>query len=219
MTFILSKVLLMKTRHPLATMAWGLLSLSAFAVGLFSLRYALPGMPFQLDLPSLQLSRQAFIVHAVSASLALMLGPLQFVASLRSRFPAIHRWTGRGYALAIAVAWLSSLPMAVHAMTGAVAAAGFLALGLVWVATTGLGVVCALQRRFVEHRRWMVRSYALTAAAITLRIYLGLSAGLDVDLDVSYPYIAWLCWVPNLFAAEWYLRQATGRHPSVLKAA
>jgi len=209
----------MKTRHPLAALAWALLSLSALAVGLFSLRYALPGMPFPSDLPSLQLSRQAFIVHAVSASLALMLGPLQLVASLRSRFPVLHRWTGRCYVLAIAVAWLSSLPLAVHAMTGAVAAAGFLALGLVWVVATGVGVVCALQRRFVEHRRWMVRSYALTAAAITLRIYLGLSAGLDVDLDVSYPYIAWLCWVPNLFAAEWYLRQATGRPSSVLKEA
>lgn len=209
----------MKTRHPLATLAWGLLSLSALAVGLFSLRYALPGMPFQLDLPSLQLSRQAFIVHAVSASLALMLGPLQFVASLRSRFPAVHRWTGRGYALAIAVAWLSSLPMAVHTMTGAVAAIGFFALGLVWVVTTGMGVACALQRRFAEHRRWMIRSYALTAAAITLRIYLGASMAVGIDEQLSYPFIAWLCWVPNALAAEWYLRRSLHQRLSSLSVA
>lgn len=209
----------MKTRHPLATLAWGLLSLSALAVGLFSLRYALPGMPFPLDLPSLQLSRQAFIVHAVSASLALMLGPLQFVASLRSRFPAIHRWTGRGYALAIAVAWLSSLPMAVHTMTGTVAATGFFALGVVWVLTTGMGVACALQRRFAEHRRWMIRSYALTAAAITLRIYLGASMAAGIDEQLSYPFIAWLCWVPNLLGAEWYLRRSLHQRLSSLSVA
>lgn len=209
----------MKTRHPLATLAWGLLSLSALAVGLFSLRYALPGMPFQLDLPSLQLSRQAFIVHAVSASLALMLGPLQFVASLRSRFPVIHRWTGRGYVLAIAVAWLSSLPMAVHTMTGTVAATGFFALGLVWVVATGMGVACALQRRFAEHRRWMIRSYALTAAAITLRIYLGASMAAGIDEQLSYPFIAWLCWVPNLLGAEWYLRRSLHQRLSPLSVA
>lgn len=209
----------MKTRHPLATLAWGLLSLSALAVGLFSLRYALPGMPFQLDLPSLQLSRQAFIVHAVSASLALMLGPLQFVASLRSRFPAVHRWTGRGYVLAIAVAWLSSLPMAVHTMTGTVAATGFFALGLIWVVTTGMGVACALQRRFAEHRRWMIRSYALTAAAITLRIYLGASMAVGIDEQLSYPFIAWLCWVPNLLGAEWYLRRSLHQRLSPLSVA
>ena len=34
----------MTKRHPLASLAWGLLLLSALAVGLFSLRYALPGI-------------------------------------------------------------------------------------------------------------------------------------------------------------------------------
>lgn len=190
-----------------STLAWAILSLSALAVGIASLRYALPAMPFPLDLPSLQLSRHAFILHAVSASLALMLGPLQFVVALRHRFAAWHRWTGRVYAGAIAVAWASSLPLAMNAMTGTVAALGFLVLGLAWMMATALGVVHAMQRRFAEHRRWMVRSYALTAAAITLRIYLGISIATGVDVQLSYPFIAWLCWVPNALAAEWYLRR------------
>ena len=188
-------------------LAWGLLTLSALAVGIASLRYALPGMPFPLDLPSLQSAPQAFVVHAVSASLALMLGPLQLVAVWRTRFPALHRWLGRGYVAAVAVGWLSSLPLALNAMTGAVAALGFLALGVAWVAATGMGLLCALQRRFAEHRRWMLRSYALTMAAITLRIYLGGSIALGVDEQLSYPVIAWLCWVPNLLGAEWHLRR------------
>ncbi len=201
----------MKARAPVPTLAWALLSLSALSIGFASLRYALPGMPFPMDLPSLQLSRHAFVVHAVSASLALMLGPLQFVAALRHRFAAWHRWTGRLYAGTIAIAWASSLPMAVNAMTGTVAALGFLVLGLVWVVATALGVAHARQRRFAEHRRWMVRSYALTAAAITLRIYLGISIATGVDVQLSYPVIAWLCWVPNLLAAELYLRSGQRR--------
>ena len=197
----------MSPRTLAAALAWGLLALSALAVGIVSLRYALPGMPFPMDLPSLQSAPRAFVVHAVSASLALMLGPLQLMAAWRTRFPALHRWVGRGYVAAIAVGWLSSLPLALDAMTGPVAVLGFLALGVAWIVATGMGLLRALQRRFAEHRRWMVRSYALTAAAITLRVYLGGSMALGVDEQVSYPFIAWLCWVPNLLGAEWYLRR------------
>ena len=197
----------MSPRTLAPALAWGLLALSALAVGIVSLRYALPGMPFPMDLPSLQSAPRAFVVHAVSASLALMLGPLQLMAAWRTRFPALHRWVGRGYVAAIAVGWLSSLPLALDAMTGPVAVLGFLALGVSWIVATGMGLLRALQRRFAEHRRWMVRSYALTAAAITLRVYLGGSMALGVDEQVSYPFIAWLCWVPNLLGAEWYLRR------------
>ncbi|MBV7427940.1 MULTISPECIES: DUF2306 domain-containing protein [unclassified Acidovorax] len=197
----------MSPRTLAPALAWGLLALSALAVGIVSLRYALPGMPFPMDLPSLQSAPRAFVVHAVSASLALMLGPLQLMAAWRTRFPALHRWVGRGYVAAIAVGWLSSLPLALDAMTGPVAVLGFLALGVAWIVAAGMGLLRALQRRFAEHRRWMVRSYALTAAAITLRVYLGGSMALGVDEQVSYPFIAWLCWVPNLLGAEWYLRR------------
>ena len=211
----------MKTRlfsSPALAWSWGLLALSALAIGLFSLRYALPGMPLPSDLPSLALSPRPFVVHAVSASLALVLGPLQFVPAWRARFPALHRWVGRAYVLSVAVAWLSSLPLAVNAMTGVVAAAGFFALGLAWIVATGMGLARALQRRFAEHRRWMLRSFALTAAAITLRIYLGASMAADIDEAVSYPFIAWLCWVPNMLVAEWYLlRGGQPQRPQALQ--
>lgn len=211
----------MKTRifaSPALAWSWAFLALSALVIGAVSLRYALPGMPFPMDLPSLELSPRPFIVHAVSASLALVLGPLQFVPAWRARFPALHRWVGRAYVLSIAVAWLSSLPLAVNAMTGAVAAAGFFALGLAWVVTTGMGLARALQRRLAEHRRWMLRSFALTAAAITLRIYLGASMAADIDEELSYPVIAWLCWVPNALVAEWYLRrQGRTQRPQALQ--
>jgi hypothetical protein len=52
----------------------------------------------------------------------------------------------------------------------------------------------------------MIRSYALTAAAITLRMYLPLSFALKIPFEIGYPAIAWLCWVPNLLVAELYLQ-------------
>ena len=186
--------------------AFGLLSLAALAVGLWSLRYALPAMPAAAPLGNLATDRLAFVVHAVSASIALLLGPLQFVDALRRR-PGWHRATGWASVAAISVAWAASLPMAMHAQTGSVASAGFLALGAAWVVTTTLGVVRARERRFAEHRRWMVRSYSLTAAAITLRMQLGLIALAGIPFDTGYPVIAWACWVPNLVVAEWLLRR------------
>jgi hypothetical protein len=60
-----------------------------------------------------------------------------------------------------------------------------------------------LQRKIQSHREWMIRSFALTFAAVTLRIWLPLFAGvLKMDFLQSYQTIAWLCWVPNIMIAE-----------------
>ena len=47
----------------------------------------------------------------------------------------------------------------------------------------------------------MRRSFALTFAAVTLRVYLGISLGAGLELDPD-PAIAWLCWLPNLLVLE-----------------
>ncbi len=71
---------------------------------------------------------------------------------------------------------------------------------------TGLAVRFILRGDAIRHRRWMIRSYALTAAAITLRIYLPLIFAFHWPFLIAYPAIAWLCWIPNALAAEVYLR-------------
>jgi hypothetical protein len=55
-----------------------------------------------------------------------------------------------------------------------------------------------------------VRNFALTFAAVTLRIYLPLSNVVGIDFDVAYPVIAWIAWVPNLLVAEWVFNTAKG---------
>jgi thiol-disulfide isomerase/thioredoxin len=71
---------------------------------------------------------------------------------------------------------------------------------------TGLAVRFILRGDAIRHRRWMIRSFALTSAAIALRMYLPLSFALHVPFSIGYPAIAWLCWIPNALAAEVYLR-------------
>ena len=64
----------------------------------------------------------------------------------------------------------------------------------------------AMQRRFTEHRAWMIRSFALTLAAVTLRLYLPVASLMSIPFDDAYRAISFLAWVPNLLVAELYLR-------------
>ncbi len=186
---------------------WLLLALSATAVGLISLRYALPKIPLPSDLPNFETRRPWLVTHAVASSVALLLGPWQFVALIRRRWHKTHRWMGRIYCVSVLAGWISSLPIAAHAAFGPVSSAGFLLLGVAWIATTTLGYITGVQGRWSVHREWMIRSYALTAAAITLRLYLLFLLVAGVPFPVTYRIVAWACWVFNLMFAEWRIRR------------
>ena len=87
------------------------------------------------------------------------------------------------------------------------AGGGFATLALLWPIFTWLGVRAAIERRFDEHREWMLRSYAMTAAAITLRLMLPAAGYFEIGFSTAYPIIAWLCWGANLAIAEYYIRR------------
>ena len=75
-----------------------------------------------------------------------------------------------------------------------------------------------MARRFDEHRAWMIRSFALTFAAVTLRIYLPLIPLTDMPFIEGYRAISFLCWVPNLVIAELYIRATAMRRMSAKTA-
>jgi uncharacterized membrane protein len=190
----------------LLSWGWALLALLATFIGLVSLRYALPKAPFPADLPNLQQRHHWLIAHAIFSSIALLVGPWQFLPRIRQRWLGIHRWMGRIYCSAVLFGWLSSLPIAAHAKAGAISSAGFLTLGFFWIGATAAGYLTIRSGKVAAHRRWMIWSYALTAAAITLRIYLPLVPLTGLSFATGYRIIAWACWIPNLFFAEWLLR-------------
>ncbi len=95
--------------------------------------------------------------------------------------------------------------------TGPIAAAGFSALAVIWIFCTANAWRWARAKDFARHQRWMTRSYALTFAAVTLRLYLPAAIIAHLDIVVAYRAIAWLCWVPNLALAELWLRRRAVR--------
>jgi uncharacterized membrane protein len=150
--------------------------------------------------------RAGIYVHVFASSVALILGPLQFWARLRAARPALHRWLGRCYlGIGILVGGLAGLLIASYAHGGPVARLGFACLALAWL-YTGLRAYRAIRARdLAAHRRWMIRNFALTFAAVTLRLWLPASVVSGVPFGIAYAIVAWLCWLPNLAVAEWML--------------
>ena len=191
--------------RPLPKFLWFLLAIFAFVNALEALRYVLPHVPFPVQMENFTHRRVALSLHAMGGAIALLAGPLQFVPHFRERSWSRHRLLGWIYCSAILLGWCASLWIAPHSQTGWIASAAFLALGAAWIVTTGLAVRFILRGNAIRHRRWMIRSFALTAAAITLRMYLPLIFVFHWPFSIAYPAIAWLCWIPNVFVAEAYL--------------
>lgn len=151
-------------------------------------------------------------LHVFAAAAALLLGPLQFAASLRARRPRLHRWLGRLYlAVGVGLGGLSGFVLSLNAYGGAASRAGFSLLALLWLASGIVALQRILRGDVAGHRRWMVRNFALACAAVTLRMLLPAAVAGGVAIEVAYPLIAWLCWVPNLVVAEWLLRRDLSR--------
>jgi len=145
----------------------------------------------------------ALMVHLGGGAVAIAIGPFQFRTGPRARRSALHRLFGRVYLLAILGSGIAGFAMAFVSQGGVPAHVGFALLAVSWLATTTQAYLTIRRGDVLAHQRWMIRSFALTFAAVTLRLYLPLSMASGVPFDVAYPIIAWACWVPNLLVAEW----------------
>lgn len=194
----------------LRPVAFALLLLLALGIGLHALRYALDGMPGAPPLPNLLLQPGLLMTHALAGGLSLLLGPWQFIARLRARRPGLHRGIGWAYVLCVGVGGITGLALAPQSMGGPVAHAGFGLLALAWLGSTALALRHAIAGQHALHRRWMLRSFALTAAGISLRLQLGVATLAGVPVPEVYTAIAWSCWLPQLLLLELCLLGSQG---------
>ncbi|HEX9932057.1 MAG TPA: DUF2306 domain-containing protein [Allosphingosinicella sp.] len=157
------------------------------------------------------------ILHATGGVAALLLGPLQFVLRIRTRRPGFHRATGRLYVVACALAAPTGLVLALGTTAGPVVSVGFAIPAILCALFTWLGWRAAVERRFGDHSDWMLRSYAVIATAITLRLLIPASAFLDFDFLAAYRVNSWLAWMINLVLVEYAIRRDRGSaaHPEI----
>lgn len=148
--------------------------------------------------------RLPLYAHIVFGPLALLLAPFQFWSYLRNRFRRLHRIIGYACVMSIVIASIGSLLLLPRFQGSAWAATGFALLALLWLTTTLRAVVLARARRTEEHRTWMLRSAALTFAAVVLRLMtLPLMGSTGMTLTQSYDITAWASWLLPLAVVEW----------------
>lgn len=189
---------------------WGLMFLLALMIALISSRYFTrnPDLYFPEQRAIYLAHTGAILGHIGGGILALVLGPLQFIPQLRrKRWLGLHRWSGRLYLVGIAMGGLFGLYVAQLAYGGLPARLGFSGLALFWL-VSGYNAYRTIRAGQIQaHKRWMIRNYAATFAAVMLRLWLPFLNAVGVDFTLAYQMVAWLCWVPNLLLVEWAVNQ------------
>jgi hypothetical protein len=193
--------------------SWIIFAFLAISIGLYPIIYLLIDADFGLltsksaELLEKDLWNWAFYLHIFLGGIALLTGWSQFSSRFRKSNLSAHRMLGKIYVTACVLSGGAGLYLAFYATGGWVASLGFGALAVGWLFSTSNAFISIRNREIDKHQQWMIRSYALTFAAVTLRIYLPLSQIAQIDFLEAYRVIAWLCWVPNLLAAEWIIRK------------
>ncbi|ARU62938.1 hypothetical protein CBW65_19590 [Tumebacillus avium] len=152
--------------------------------------------------------------HITTAAAAFFIGPFNFMKSSYTKNIKRHRMLGKVYFAAIVVSSLCGFYLAVYAHGGLLAKAGFFMLSVLWLYTTVKAVNLARQKKIQDHRQWMVRSYAVTFAALTFRVWLSALAMFG-NFDLAYGLAAWLCWAVNLIVVEVWLWRNNSRKPLI----
>src|SRR5919204_5785829 len=158
------------------------------------------------------------VLHIVSATVFATLGPLQFAAGFRRRWPAWHRVAGRllvgcGLLVALTGLWMT-LFYAPPDGTGPLLYASRIVFGSIMVVSIVVGLAAILRRDFQAHRLWMSRGYAIGLGAATQMLTLMVAeivAGPPSEL--THDLLMGAGWVINLAVAEWTIRKRPA-HPA-----
>ncbi|ALG09031.1 DUF2306 domain-containing protein [Kibdelosporangium phytohabitans] len=161
------------------------------------------------------------VIHVTFASIAMLTCVLQVWPWFRARYRHIHRLAGRIYVFGgVFPAGVTALVIGVITPFGPAALSSGLVMAPLWLLFTYKGYRVARRRLFVDHRKWMIRSFALTMSIITNRVWAVVFAiWLGPQFDTTFMgneklfgyslagATTWLGWVIPLLIAEWWLQR------------
>ncbi len=148
--------------------------------------------------------KYTFFIHVYVSVFSLIAGLTQFSETIRTKYSKIHRVYGYVYIVIILFLGApSGFIISLYANGGWISQSSFALLALLWWFTTCYALIEAKNKNWKKHEYWMIRSYALTLSAVTLR---GWKVILVPIVEASpmelYRIVAWLSWTLNLFIAE-----------------
>ncbi|WP_233194559.1 DUF2306 domain-containing protein [Aquimarina sp. I32.4] len=169
--------------------------------------------PIDFDVAFLRIKQQythlthykiAFYIHVTFSVFSLFAGFTQFSKKIRTQFSKVHKVIGWIYLLSVLLfAAPSGLILGYYANGGFWSQLAFCILAIGWFWFSLQAVRALRQRNYTKHQFFMIRSFALTLSAITLRLwkYLIVLIFQPRPMDV-YQIVAWLGWALNLIVAE-----------------
>ena len=110
--------------------------------------------------------RHLLIPHTLGGVIALLAGPLQFSSRFRRRHLKFHRVLGRIYVVSVFIGALTGIALA----AGRPGLPGTSMQAAAWIVCTTAAFITARNRQIVQHRQWMVRSYAVTFTFVSSRV-------------------------------------------------
>ncbi|WP_369370442.1 DUF2306 domain-containing protein [Promicromonospora sp. Populi] len=180
--------------------------------------------PSQAQIPAGDISGRppayypALVTHIFTGSVMLCAAVLQLWPWLRANHLRVHRWSGRVFVAAAIPTGLAALVTAQFPSEGPSQRIANSLLAVLLVVFTVLGYRAVRQRRFVDHRQWMLRSVALAFSIVANRFWgvllvLTFVPSFDGDMASSPDAMsaaaasAWVSWVVNLLIAEWWIHK------------
>jgi uncharacterized membrane protein len=208
MKFILNRLFVLKI------ILYGFLVYFIYLLGLITLQY----IPIRYDVAFLNIKQEeirltyyklAFFSHVYTSILVISLGLTQFSKTIRSRFSFVHKLSGKVYVILILlVACPSGLVMAYHANGGLISQTSFTILSILWFTFTLKAYTAIKKGEFQKHKNFMIRSYALTLSAVSLRLFkYGIVSIFELPPMDTYQIVSVLGWVVNLGIAELIIRK------------
>jgi uncharacterized membrane protein len=152
------------------------------------------------------------LIHIVPGVLFMLLGPLQFVRTLRAQRPALHRWTGRVFLAAGAIIAVSALVMSPQmAIGGANETAATMVFAVFFLVALGKAFGAIRSRQIARHREWMIRAFAIGLAVATVRPIVGAffatSRLTHLTPHEFFGTAFWLGFTAHLMAAEAWIHR------------
>lgn len=203
-------------------LAYAILCLATFLmlrmiIDYSSFRKDIHFLRFKQDYIDIPWWKTAFYVHVFSSILCLAAGLTQFSSHILTHHRKLHRIVGRMYAVNILfINFPAGMILAIYANGLWPSRAAFIILDCLWFYFTWRAVRAAQQKHIPEHREFIIRSYALTFSAITLRSWkIILLHTVHPDPLSLYMIDAWMGFVPNLLLAEWWISSSRRRKLTV----
>lgn len=154
--------------------------------------------------------RISFYVHVFSCSFIILSGLFQFNRFVIHEKKRLHKFLGYIYIiLVLVVSGPSAFVMSLYANGGIPAQISFTLLSSLWILTTTISFSSIRKGKIEKHANWLLRSYALTLSAVTLRFYAYLFDIFNIPLHPidTYIVLTWISWIPNLIICEILIRK------------